>query len=77
LFINNICYKKIENNIKNYNNIIDAIKNDIWQIIFIDNDNDYDYYKICKLVIRKNGFVLQCIKTEFMNEEICKLDVSR
>ena len=43
-------YKKIENKIKNYDDIFEEIKNDPYQIIFIDSDNEnydeilYPYY---------------------------------
>jgi hypothetical protein len=69
-------YKKIENNIKNYDNIIDAIKNDPYQIIFIENNNE-NYEEICKLAVKHNGFTLQCIKTELITDEICKLAVNK
>jgi hypothetical protein len=62
----------IENNIKNYNNIIDEIKNDPYQIIFIEN-NDENYYEICKLAVQQDGYTLQCIKNQ--TDEICKLAV--
>jgi len=65
-------YKKIENNIKNYDNIIDAINNDPWQIIFIDSDYE-NYKEICKLAVSKNGYTIQCIDPELINEEIYKL----
>ena len=65
-------YKKIENNIKNCNSVI---KNDPYQIIFIDSDHE-NYYEIYKVAVRNNGHVLQCINPELINDEICKLSVS-
>jgi hypothetical protein len=47
-----LSYEKIENNIKNCNNIIDKINNNPYQIIFIDCDNK-NYEEIYKLVIQK------------------------
>jgi hypothetical protein len=67
-------YEKIENNIKNCKNIFDEINNNPYQIIFIEN-NDEKYYEISKLAVKKNGYILQCIKPEFMTEEICKLAI--
>ena len=75
--------KKIENNIKNYNiNINDingvkgVIKNDPYQIIFVDYDNK-NYEEICKLAVGQNGNVLQCIPPELMTDEICKLAIKQ
>jgi hypothetical protein len=65
-------YKKIENNIKNCNNIFDEIKNEPYQIIFIENNNE-NYYEICKLAVQLCGYTLQCIKNQ--TDEICKLAV--
>ena len=67
-------YKKIENNIKNCNNISDVIKNDPYQIIFIDSDNE-NYDELCKDAVKKDCFTLQCIKKQ--TDEICKLAVSK
>jgi hypothetical protein len=75
IYYNNY-YKKLENNIKNCNNIIDVIKNNPYQIIFIENNNE-NYYEICKLAIQQNGNLLKCIKPELMNEEICKLAIEQ
>ena len=73
----NFYYKKIENNIKNYNNIIkNVIKNDPLQIIFVNYDNE-NYDEICKLSVQNNGYLLQCIKPEFRSDEICKLAVQQ
>ena len=62
-------YEKIKNNIGNYNNIYDALKNDPYQIIFIDSENE-NYGEICKLVVHYNSYVLQCINPELRTEEI-------
>ena len=67
-------YKKIENNIKNCNNVFDEIKNNPYQIIFIEN-NDENYNEICKLAVQQNGYTLQCIKNQ--TDEICKLAVQQ
>ena len=73
-FHNQTKYKKLENNIKNYNNIdidIDKIiKNDPYQIMFIDCDHE-NYEEICKLAVKHSFDSLQCIKEQ--NDEICKL----
>ncbi len=73
---NNLEYKKIENNIKNFNNIFKKIVNDPYQIVFIENNNE-NYYEICKFAVQKNGYILQCIKPELMTDEICKLAVQQ
>ncbi len=69
-------YCKIENNIKNCNNIFKAIENEPWQIIFVEN-NDENYYEICKLAIQKIVNILQCIKPELINEEIFTLALNK
>jgi hypothetical protein len=68
----NDCYIKIENNIKNCNNVFDEIKNNPYQIIFIEN-NDANYNEICKFAIQKDSYTLQCIKNQ--TYEICKLAI--
>ena len=65
-------YKKIENKIKNYDDIFEEIKNDPYQIIFIDC-NDKNYEEICKLAVKHIYNSLQCIKEQ--TDEICKLAV--
>ena len=73
-------YEKIENNIENCNNINSinsvnsVIKNDPYQIIFINSDNE-KYYENCKLAVKNNGHALQCINPELRTDEICKLAV--
>ena len=67
-------YKKIKNNIKNYNNIEDAINDKPYQIIFIDIDNK-KYEEICKLAVQQNSNALQCIKKQ--TDGICKLAVQK
>ena len=72
-------YKKIENNIKNCDNINSVngvIKNDPYQIIFINSDNE-KYYENCKLAVENNGCSLQCINPELRTDEICKLSVQQ
>jgi hypothetical protein len=68
-------YKKIKNNIKNCNNIFEEINNYPFQIIFIENNNE-NYYEICKLAVQRcGGYTLQCIKNQ--TYEICKLAVKK
>ena len=67
-------YKKIENNIKNCDNISDFIKNDPYQIIFIDCDNE-NYEELCKLAVQQNGSSLEYVKEQ--TDEICKLAVQQ
>jgi hypothetical protein len=68
-----VYYKKLENNIKNCNNVFDEIKNEPYKIIFIDNNENY--YQICKLAVRLCGYTLQCIKNQ--TYKICKLAVKQ
>ena len=67
-------YKKIENKIKNYDDIFEEIKNDPYQIIFIDC-NDKNYEEICKLAVKHIYNSLQYIKEQ--TDEICKLAVQK
>ena len=69
-------YKKIKNNIENYNNIYDVIKNDPYQIIFIDS-KDENYDEICKLAVQQNSKALQYLPPELMTEKIYKLAVQK
>ena len=67
-------YKRLKNNIKNCSNISDVVKNDPYQIIFIDSDYE-NYEEICKLAILQNYKVLKYIEEQ--TDEICKLAVQQ
>jgi hypothetical protein len=62
------------NDIKNYDNIFDAIENNTYKLIFIDPQIE-NYEKICKFAVQKDTNVLKYVKNQ--TEEICKLAVQQ
>jgi hypothetical protein len=51
------------NDIKNYDNIFNAIKNNPYKIIFIVPQIE-NYEEICKFAVQKNGNVLKYVKNQ-------------
>jgi hypothetical protein len=60
------------NDIKNYDNIFDAIKSNPYKLIFIDPQIE-NYDEICTFAVQQNGYVLKYIKNQ--TEELCKLAI--
>jgi hypothetical protein len=67
-------YYEIENDIKNYDNIFDAIKSNPYKLIFIDPQIE-NYEEICKLAVRQKGVIVQYVTEQ--TEEICHLAVQQ
>jgi hypothetical protein len=67
-------YYEIENDIKNYDNIFDAIKSNPYKLIFIDPQIE-NYEEICKLAVRQKGVIVQYVTEQ--TEEICQLAVQQ
>jgi hypothetical protein len=67
-------YYELINDIQNYANIFDAIENNPYKLIFI-NQRMENYEDICKLAVQKNGYVLEYVEKQ--TEEICKLAVQQ
>ena len=65
-------YYEFINDIKDYDNIFDAIRSNFYNIIFIDPQIE-NYNEICKFIVQRNGYLLRYVKKQ--TEEICKLAV--
>ena len=72
LFSNYYGYYELINDIKDYNNIFDAIRSNFYKIIFIDPQIE-NYNAICKFIVEQNGYLLRYVKKQ--TDEICKLTV--
>ena len=64
---------KINNEINSSSNLINILKNDPYQIIFVNEDKITE--EICKIILDENTFVLQCIPDKYKTEEICRYSV--
>jgi hypothetical protein len=62
------------NDIKNYDNIFDAIKSDPYKLIFIDPQIE-NYDEICTFAVQQNWYAFQYVKNQ--TEEICQLVVQQ
>jgi hypothetical protein len=67
-------YDELVNDIKNYDNIFNAIKSNPYKLIFIVPHIE-NYEEICKFAVQQNCYVLRYVKNQ--TDEICKLAVQQ